>query len=264
MKTTNVSRKICAALIGAGILGSAPLFGANFDKTVNEGESFSKQQNDVTGGTVVINGTWDTPDKRVIANTKDESTPYGFISVSVGESGIIRSGGDTLILQKGAQVDGDIAGGKGSDTIEIDVGDGNAFEYSGKIYGVELISVKSGELLMKDGSQLVIRLFADGSCGTVEGSAKFEDGAVVVFEMADSSLASEYRIFTDADFGDNVLFEGPDGYELGLEGLANGTIGFVQVPEPAVMAAMAGLISLPWPCAAEKSIWVKGYRINTH
>lgn len=129
MKTTNVSRKICAALIGAGILGSAPLFGANFDKTVNEGESFSKQQNDVTGS-------------------------------------------------------------------------------------------------------------------TVEGSAKFEDGAVIFFEMADSSLALKYWIFTDADFSDNVLFEGPDGYELDLEGLANGTIGFVQVPEPAVMAAMAGFISL--------------------
>lgn len=78
-------------LLGAMLgLAALPLPAAEFDKTIGEDDVYDKQQNDVTSGTVVVDGTWAPADgKRALANTKEETDAYGLIDVSVSASGTI-------------------------------------------------------------------------------------------------------------------------------------------------------------------------------
>jgi len=97
-----ISSPRLAALVGLTLLSTLGAHAAAFSTTVNAGSAYSTQQNNVTSGTVVVNGSWiATSDKRVLANTKDTATAYGSISVQVGayskvgavENGVIRSPG---------------------------------------------------------------------------------------------------------------------------------------------------------------------------
>ena len=99
---TSMPRLFFASLLGAFAAHYAPA--VPFSRTVNAGDIYSKQQNDVTEGSIIINGSWVTPDKRTVANTKDENSAYGIIYVEVGEysnaegveNGLIDCGGDDV------------------------------------------------------------------------------------------------------------------------------------------------------------------------
>lgn len=93
MKNSKIRKQLLLAAAALS-LTTSPLFAAELNKTVAEGETYTSQENKVTGGDIVVNGAW-TPKSgdRAIANTKETGAAYGLIDIKVGENGKIATEG---------------------------------------------------------------------------------------------------------------------------------------------------------------------------
>lgn len=93
MKNSKIRKQLLLAAAALS-LTTSPLFAAELNKTVAEGDTYTSQENSVTAGVIVVNGAW-TPasGKRAIANTKEETAAYGLIDIKVGATGTIATEG---------------------------------------------------------------------------------------------------------------------------------------------------------------------------
>ena len=183
------------------------------------------------------------------SNTSLESSVInsGMVTSQKGQAISLGSGGDTVVLQNGSVIEGEILGGAGHDIIRVDFGDGNTFGFSDKISGVEEISVESGKMAFLDGAELVVSVNADGTSGTAVGDIEFETGAMLTLVATDFDPAEMLSGKSCRIFSSEVNFNG----DIRIEGIAqtfawtviNGVV-TVGVPEPALCAALLGALAL--------------------
>lgn len=174
-------------------------------------------------------------------------TNSGMVTSQKGQAISLGSGGDTVVLQNGSVIEGEILGGAGHDIIRVDFGDGNTFGFSDKISGVEEISVESGKMAFLDGAELVVSVNADGTSGTAVGDIEFEAGAMLTLVATDFDPAEMLSGKSCRIFSSEVNFNG----DIRIEGIAqtfawtviNGVV-TVGVPEPALCAALLGALAL--------------------
>lgn len=183
------------------------------------------------------------------SNTSLESSVInsGTVTSQKGQAISLGSGGDTVVLQNGSVIEGEILGGARHDIIRVDFGDGNTFGFSDKISGVEEISVESGKMAFLDGAELVVSVNADGTSGTAVGDIEFETGAMLTLVATDFDPAEMLSGKSCRIFSSKVNFNG----DIRIEGIAqtfawtviNGVV-TVGVPEPALCAALLGALAL--------------------
>lgn len=215
----------------------------------NEGNAFAAMSIQNAG---LIEGTGTSGvGIRFISTYANTIVNSGVIRGEGGTAVMLGDGGDTLTVQNGAQILGDIVGGAGTDSFIVAVGAGNTFTFSDTLGGVENIEVTSGILSLGEGAQVNIGVDADGNVEDISGA-----GAVVFSGHVTLNIFGKNGLsLTSLEAGDtfnvldvlggvtgaeNVSIAGDlaDGLAWDTSRLGEGVISVIAIPEPA--AALLG------------------------
>jgi len=123
----------------------------------------------------------------------DTVTNAGAIIGDNGSAIDLEGGNDTLKIQGGsAIITGDVSGGTGTNTVEIDLGSGNSFAYAGSFSNFSTVQIKSGTSTLSGANAYTGTTQVTGGTLVLDGNGRLSDTSTLNLdggrlELSDSS-----------------------------------------------------------------------------
>lgn len=216
MKNPKIRKQLLLAATALSF-AAAPLFADTVNKTVNSGATYTTQENKVTEGTIVVDGSW-TPASGdcAIANTKRDTDeyPYGLISVTVGATGKIATEGAAEVFKffdfTGSQTSEGATFFRLENSGTISSAAERVFQFANKkgpvIKGVvEIKNLSAGTISGYDDVLKLAGKIIFDNAGTVASST----GQVLDFGTVNTAAVSEIRNTGTLTSAGNEVISGP-------------------------------------------------------
>lgn len=110
----------------------------------------------------------------------DTVTNAGAIIGDNGSAIDLEGGEDSLKIQGGSSsITGNVSGGTGTNTVEIDLGSGNSFAYAGSLSNFSTVQVKSGTTTLTGANAYTGTTLITGGTLVLDGSGRLSDASTL-------------------------------------------------------------------------------------
>lgn len=122
----------------------------------------------------------------------DTVTNAGAIIGDNGSAIDLEGGNDTLKIQGGsASITGNVSGGTGTNTVEIDLGSGNSFAYAGSFSNFSTVQVKSGTTTLTGANAYTGTTQISGGTLVLDGNGRLSDTSTLNLDGGRLELSNE-------------------------------------------------------------------------